>query len=95
MADPAMDQLMKAIMRAEKQMGGNHTYRHVFSALREARYAASRVEANSSYESPGRQQAAQTAGKAHIPEAEDARNPSVPDSPAESGTDNGAPASTT
>jgi hypothetical protein len=81
---------MKAIVRAEKQYGDNHTYRHVFGALREARYAASRVSGNANYESPGRQEARESAAKAHVPPAVDERNPNVPESsPDEGGTNGG------
>ena len=78
MASDAMDQLMKAIMKAEKQFGDNHQYRHVFGALREARYAASKVTSNANYESPGQQEAREAAGQAHVPAAVDERNPTVP-----------------
>jgi hypothetical protein len=95
MAD-SMEQLMKAIQRAEKEYGGNHTYRHVFGALREARYAASRISGNANYESPGRQEARESAAKAHVPPAEDSRNPNVPESsPDEGGTNGGEPGSST
>jgi hypothetical protein len=79
MANDAMDNLMKAIMRAEKQYGDSHQYRHVFGALREARYAASRVSTNAEYVSPGMLEARESAGKAHVPPAGDERNPNVPD----------------
>jgi hypothetical protein len=89
MAD-AMDQLMKAIQRAEKEYGGNHQYRHVFGALREARYAASRLDSNAKWDSPGQREARESAAKVAVPAAADERNPNVPDSsPGESGT-NGA-----
>lgn len=92
MPTDAMDQLMKAIVRAEKQYGDNHTYRHVFGALREARYAASKISTNENYESPGARTARESAANEHVPEPEDARNPNVPDtgegsSDANSGTD--------
>lgn len=87
----AMDQLMKAIVRAEKQYGDNHTYRHVFSALREARYSASKISTNAEYESPGAVSAREAAGKAYVPEAADSRNPTVPNT-SEGGTSGGDPA---
>lgn len=95
MAD-SLDELMKAIQRFEKREGGNHRYRHISGALREARYAASRVSANENWESPGRQQARETATKAHVPEAADERNPTVPEdsSSAEGGTNVDGAAST-
>lgn len=77
MAD-AMQDLMKAIMKAEKQFGDDHRYRHVFSALREARYASHKLSANDEFNSPGRQEAMAVASKAHVPDAEDSRNPNVP-----------------
>lgn len=86
MAD-SMDQLMKAIVRAEKEHGGNHTYRHVFSSLREARYAASKIGADANYESPGTRATRESAGVAHVPAAVDERNPNVPESSTEGGTD--------
>jgi hypothetical protein len=88
MANDAMDQLMKSILKAEKAYGDDHKYRHVFGALREARYAASKLSANANYESPGAASARDAAGKAHVPPAEDERNPNVPDTPNEGG-DNG------
>ena len=81
--------MLKTISRWEKDLGGDHRMRHVFSGLREARYAASKLSENDSYDSPGRQQARDTAGKANIPEPEDARNPTVPESTGESGGDGG------
>lgn len=99
MANDAMDQLMKAILKAEKQYGDNHQYRHVFGALREARYAASKVSSNANYESPGTIQAREQAGKAHVPDPVDSHHPTVPSTEAESGTteggSNGGPAGTT
>lgn len=95
MAD-SMEQLMKAIQRAEKEYGGNHTYRHVFGALREARYAASRISGNANYDSPGQQEARESAAKAHVPPAADGRNPNVPESsPDEGGTNGGEAGSST
>jgi hypothetical protein len=87
----AMDQLMKAIQRAEKEYGDNHTYRHVFGALREARYAASRLDTNANWDSPGQREARESAAKVAVPPAADDRNPNVPESSAaESGTNGSA-----
>jgi len=88
MAD-SIETIMKTIAKWEKQSGGDHRLRHVFGALREARYAASRVSADSNYDSPGRQEAAAVAGKAHIPEPESARNPNVPETSDGSGAADG------
>jgi len=87
MASDAMDQLMKAIMRAEKQFGDDHRYRHVFGSLREARYAAAKISANSEYVSPGQREAQEVATKTDVPQAVDSRNPNVPD---EGGEENGS-----
>lgn len=86
MASDAMDQLMKAIMRAEKQYGDNHQYRHVFGALREARYAASRINSNANYESPGARSARESAAEAHVPPPVDEYHPNEP---ADSAKDSG------
>lgn len=80
MANDELRNLMNAIMRAEKQYGDNHQYRHVFAALREARYAASKLSSNANYESPGTRSAREAAGEAHVPAPEDSRNPTVPES---------------
>jgi len=91
MAD-AMEQLMKAMQRAEKVYGGDHKYRHVFGALREARYAASRLQTNANWESPGQREAREAAGEARVPKAADERNPTVPESSTAEGGTNGTEA---
>lgn len=86
----SMEQLMKAIVRAEKEHGGNHTYRHVFSSLREARYAASKIGADANYESPGARATRESATVAHVPAPVDERNPNVPESSTSEGGTDGA-----
>lgn len=83
----ALTTLLKAINTFEKAEGGNHRLRHISGALREARYAATRVQADTNYESPGTASARETATKAHVPAPADERDPNVP---AESGTNDAA-----
>jgi len=89
MAD-ALTNLLKAINTFEKAEGGNHRYRHISGALREARYAATRTQANANWDSPGQQEAREAAGKAHVPDAVDDKHPTVPE---ESASNQGSEAS--